>query len=160
GEVERVVLNAPADGVLAETRHARGLIDLAAGRHEDAWAQLRLLFEPTHPSYHASVSGWVLSDLADAAVATGHIDEALQVLGRSEADGVRIKMPWWRIGAAYARAVLLAHGDDPGAAESAFETARGMDLARWPLARARLGLAYGSYLRRRRRAAESRTELR
>ena len=31
-----------------------------------------------------------------------------------------------------------------------------MDLERWPLARARLSLAYGTWLRRQRRVAESR----
>ena len=35
-----------------------------------------------------------------------------------------------------------------------------MDLERWPLARARLSLAYGTWLRRQRRVAESRAELR
>ena len=35
-----------------------------------------------------------------------------------------------------------------------------MDLERWPLARARLALAYGTWLRRQRRVAESRAELR
>ena len=45
-EVERVVLGAQAEGVLAETRHARGIIDLAAGRHDEAYEQLRHLFDP------------------------------------------------------------------------------------------------------------------
>ena len=53
GDVERVTLGAQADGVLAETRHARGIIDLAAGRHDEAYEQLRHLFDPAHPSYHA-----------------------------------------------------------------------------------------------------------
>ena len=30
------------------------------------------------------------------------------VLARLEADAVRMKMPWWRIGVAYGRAVLAA----------------------------------------------------
>ena len=70
GEVERVVLGAQADGVLAETRHARGVIDLAAGRLGEAYEQLRPLFERDDPSYHATISGWAISDFADAAVLT------------------------------------------------------------------------------------------
>jgi DNA-binding CsgD family transcriptional regulator len=71
-----------------------------------------------------------------------------------------MKMPWWRIGVAYGRAVLAAKTGDAASADSGFATARAMDLERWPLARARLSLAYGTWLRRQRRVAESRTELR
>src|SRR5262249_32771890 len=141
-KVERVVLTAPADGVLAETRHARGIIDLAAGRFDEAWEELRHLFEPDHPSHHETAQGWAISDLTDAAVATDNVGEASAVLRGLESDPVRVRMPWWRIGMAYARAVLLAHDGDPEA-ESAFAAALAMDLDGWPLARARLSLAWG-----------------
>ena len=98
-------LGAPGDGVLAETRHARGVIDLAAGRHDEAYEQFRHLFDPAHPSYHATVAGWAISDFVDAAVATDHAEQAAAVLCRLEADTVRMKMPWWRIGVSYGRAV-------------------------------------------------------
>ena len=159
-DIERVTLGAQAQGVLAETRHARGIVDLAAGRHDEAYEQLRHLFDLAHPSYHPSVGGWAISDFADAAAMTDHGDEAARVLARLEADAVRMKMPWWRIGIAYGRAVLAATTGDAAAADAAFATARAMDLSRWPLARARLSLAYGTWLRRQRRVAESRTELR
>ena len=45
-------------------------------------------------------------------------------------------------------------------AQALFEAALGADLARWPFARARVQLAYGGWLRRQRRAAESRGHLR
>ena len=159
-EGERMVLEAPVAGVLAEMRHARGIIDLAAGRHDEAYEQLRHLFDPTHPSYHATVGGWAISDFAYAAAATDHAEEASVVLRRLEADAVRMKMPWWRIGVAYGRAVLASTTGDAASADSAFATARDMDLEHWPLARARLSLAYGTWLRRQRRVAESRAELR
>ena len=160
GEGERVVLEAPVAGVLAEMRHARGIIDLAAGRHDEAYEQLRRLFDPDHESYHAFISGWATSDFVDAAAATDHAQEAAAVLRRLEANAVRMRMPWWRIGVAYGRAVLAAKAGDAASADSAFATARAMDLERWPLARARLSLAYGTWLRRQRRVAESRAELR
>ena len=78
GNVERVTLGAQAQGVLAETRHARGIIDLAAGRHDEAYQQLRHLFDPAHPSYHPSVGGWAISDFADAAAMTDHGDAAVE----------------------------------------------------------------------------------
>ena len=117
GEVEAVLLDVPASGTLAETRHARGIIDLAAGRSDDAYEQLRHLFERGHASYHATVSGWAVSDFVDAAVSSDHLAEARAVLGVVAADEVRMKMPWWRIGVAYARAVLAAGGRN--AAEAA-----------------------------------------
>jgi DNA-binding CsgD family transcriptional regulator len=160
GDVVRVTLGAQAEGVLAESRHARGIIDLAAGRGDEAYEQLRHLFDPAHPSYHATVGGWAISDFAYAAALTDHGAEAGSVLARLEADTVRMKMPWWRIGVAYGRAVLAATTGDAASAEWAFATARAMDLERWPLARARLSLAYGTWLRRQRRVAESRAELR
>jgi DNA-binding CsgD family transcriptional regulator len=160
GDVERVTFGAQAEGVLAETRHARGIIDLAAGRHREAYEQLRHLFDPAHPSYHATIGGWAISDFAYAAAVTDHDAEGTRVLARLEADAVRMKMPWWRIGVAYGRAVLAAKTGDAASADSAFATAGAMDLERWPLARARLRLAHGTWLRRQRRVAESRAELR
>jgi DNA-binding CsgD family transcriptional regulator len=158
-DVERVTLGAQAHGVLAETRHARGVIDLAAGRHDVAYEQLRHLFDPTHPSYHAAIGGWAVSDFADAAALTDHVSEATQAVARLEADAIRMKMPWWRIGVAYARAVLAAKTGDVPAADAAFGAALAMDLERWPLARGRLSLAYGTWLRRQRRVAASKAEL-
>jgi DNA-binding CsgD family transcriptional regulator len=70
-----------------------------------------------------------------------------------------MKMPWRRIGMAYARAVLAPESGEPAAA-AAFAAANAMDLERWPLARARLSLCHGVWLRRRRRIAESRAALR
>jgi DNA-binding NarL/FixJ family response regulator len=64
--------------------------------------------------------------------------------------------PWLHIGLRHARAVLAA---DAGA-EDLFQAALDADLTRWPQARARLQLAYGSWLRRQRRVAESRAPLR
>jgi DNA-binding CsgD family transcriptional regulator len=159
GEVERVVLGVQADGVLAETRHARGVIALAAGRHDEAYEELRHLFDVAHPSYHATVAGWAISDFAFAAAQSDRGAEATEVLARVEADSIRTRMPWWRIGLAYARAVIAADGDDP-TAEAAFAAASAIDLERWPLARARLSLCHGIWLRRRRRIAESRAALR
>ena len=45
-------------------------------------------------------------------------------------------------------------------AEELYQAGLGMDLTRWPWPRTRLELAYGSWLRRQRRVAESRPYLR
>src|SRR5262249_59451300 len=49
---------------------------------------------------------------------------------------------------------------DSAAAEAAFAAAQAQDLERWPLARGRLALAYGAWLRRQRRIAQARDVLR
>jgi len=59
-------------------------------------------------------------------------------------------------GLRYARALLASDAD----AEGLFAVALRADLARWPFARARVQLAYGGWLRRQRRVAESREHLR
>jgi DNA-binding CsgD family transcriptional regulator len=56
----------------------------------------------------------------------------------------------------YARPLL---GDDEQA-EELFQAGLSADLTRWPFFRARLLLAYGAWLRRQRRVAESRAPLR
>jgi len=56
----------------------------------------------------------------------------------------------------YARALLA----DDSRAEELFEAAIGTGMARWPFYRARAQLAYGSWLRRRRRVTDSRPPLR
>jgi DNA-binding CsgD family transcriptional regulator len=59
-------------------------------------------------------------------------------------------------GLSYARAVLATEDD----AEPLFRAALGPEVEAWPLLHARALLAYGTWLRRRRRVAESRPPLR
>ncbi|MEV5147142.1 helix-turn-helix transcriptional regulator [Streptomyces sp. NPDC052727] len=69
--------------------------------------------------------------------------------GASEAQLVRINL-------AFAHALLA----DDEQAEECFRSALDLDMSRAPFARARLMLAYGGWLRRRRRVMEARTPLR
>jgi hypothetical protein len=64
---------------------------------------------------------------------------------------------WIAINLRHARAMLA--GDEREAA-ARFEDALSADLDRWPFWRGRLLLAYGRWLRRRRRVADSRAPLR
>jgi len=63
---------------------------------------------------------------------------------------------WIALGLGHARALLAEDSE----AEERFEEALHADLARWPFQRARTQLAYGQWLRRQRRVAESRDPLR
>ena len=63
---------------------------------------------------------------------------------------------WIALALRHARALLA----EPAEAGERFDEALASDLARWPFQRARLQLAYGQWLRRQRRVAESRAALR
>ena len=63
---------------------------------------------------------------------------------------------WIELGLRHARALVA----EPAEAGERFDEALASDLTRWPFQRARIQLAYGQWLRRQRRVAESRGALR
>ena len=148
-----------ADGLISQVHRARGLLELAAGRHVDAFDSLRRIYEPGDEG-HLVVGSWALSYMVDAAIPAGHAADAARYLDMLERHSGLVASPWQRISAAYARALLAADADDDDAADTAFADGLAADLERWPLPKARLLLAYGTWLRRRRRIAESRDPLR
>jgi ATP/maltotriose-dependent transcriptional regulator MalT len=153
---ERLALPARARAALAMVQMARGLTAMSAGRHDDAYHELRRMFDATDLAYHSAKCGRAIGLLAEAAVQSGHQDEA-RVLLREVALGLeQSASPWQCLSVRHAQA-LLAEDDEGG---ELFQAALAADLARWPFERARLQLAYGAWLRRRRRAADSRVPLR
>ncbi len=153
---ETLVLPARISAVLSGVQFARGVSALAAGGYDEAFGQLRRVFDRADPSYQAVQSTWVLGDLAEAAARTGRTSEARQILAAFRPGDHDSVTPWTRVALLYA-APLLA---DDQLAEQEFRGALRENLARWPLYRARLLLEYGSWLRRRRRPAEARVPLR
>jgi DNA-binding CsgD family transcriptional regulator len=152
--VEEVMLPAGAAAPLSRVQYVRGLAALGQGQHADAWAHLHRIYEPGDPASNDRTMGSAIADLAEAAVRSGHRDHARRVLARLRP---RLRQaPWLRAAAACAEALLA----DDDRAEAAYGTALAGDLTPWPLARARLDLAYGEWLRRQRRPADSRTHLR
>ncbi len=83
-------------------------------------------------------------------------DEARRYLDRLERLAGETGGPILLAQAAYARPLLAADDD----AEALFQEALEAGLQRWPCYRVRMLLAYGRWLRRRRRVAESRAPLR
>jgi DNA-binding CsgD family transcriptional regulator len=77
-------------------------------------------------------------------------------MAEMETFGRQTPSPALHGGLRHARAVLA--GDDD--AEPLFRAALRVDAGRWPFTRARTQLAYGQWLRRRRRVADSRALLR
>lgn len=134
----------------------RGSALITEGRFTEAYDVLATVFDPAQPCYHQRESYGGLGLLAEAASLGGRRAEAralfaelTQGYGDTPAGLLRVQLH-------YADAVL-AEDEDAGAL---FDRALAQDLTRWPWPRARLELAHGSWLRRRRRVAESRVPLR
>ena len=154
--VEQASLPKGAVESLALVRYVRGLLALGQGRHAEAYEELRRLYDPGDPARNERISAGALGDLAEAAAHSDHRDYVLAVLKPLEvlADGAPEPGNFWSLD--YARAQLA----DDEEAEARYLEVLGRDLSPWPLLRARLELAFGEWLRRRRRITESRTRLR
>jgi ATP/maltotriose-dependent transcriptional regulator MalT len=156
GECERLIQAHGSSDILCVLQNSRGLTSLALGHCEDAYAQLVRIFDPADPAYHDREKYVAVGQLADAALATGRERETaalvVELADRAELSADRALLH----GLHYARA-LLAEDDD---AEDAFAVAFDAIGPQWAFNRARLNLAYGAWLRRRRRVTESREPLR
>ena len=108
---------------------------------------------PTSPTSR----GWALADLVDAAVrGDGDLDLVRGLLGEWEEIAAATGAPHLEVQLAYAAALLA----DGATAEQRFQAAMTSSAAGWPFYAARTQLAYGGWLRRQRRGADSRTPLR
>ena len=141
---------------VAAVQAARGLSALGAGRYEAAYEHLRHTFTPGDLACHYVQRCWAVADLAEAAVHSGHREQARAHVSEAARAAERTPSPFLQAGLAYARLMLVGADE----AERHFETAVNVELASWPFFRARAQLAYGAWLRRQRRITESRRPLR
>jgi DNA-binding CsgD family transcriptional regulator len=114
------------------------------------------MFDRGDPAFHPIERWWGAMDLAESGARTDGRDAARSVLLDLEHVSQRTPSPALRIIVGYVKARLAPDAE----AEHLFQRALGGDLRRWPYPRARLQLAYGEWLRRQRRVAESRAPLR
>jgi DNA-binding CsgD family transcriptional regulator len=155
-QTEALYLESGSTSMLGFVEFARGHGAILNQRHAVGLAHLRRILDPADPVYHPFVGTWGLADLAEAAVAVGEPALAQAYLGQLESLAAQTGGPLLLAQAAYARP--LAAEDDQ--AEPLYQAALGEGLADWPDYRARMLLRYGEWLRRQRRAAESRLPLR
>ena len=155
-EAEQVGIAAGARPVLATVQLARGLTALGEGRYADAFADLRRIHDPADPAYQVALRCYIVAELAEAAVRSGQIAEMRDIVRDLQQTAASTTSPALRIGLRYVSAVL-AEGDE---AETLFKAALDADLRGWPLERGRVQLAFGEWLRRHRRTADSRVHLR
>ncbi|TDD46966.1 helix-turn-helix transcriptional regulator [Nonomuraea terrae] len=155
-EAERVALASCARPVLATVQLARGLAALSEGRFDDAFAGLSRLLDPADPAYQLALRAYCVAELTEAAVRAGRTDAMRRILRELEPLAASTPSLALHIGLRYARAVLAPNEK----AETLFTAALRADLTGWPAERGRLHLAFGEWLRRRRRVVESRAHLR
>ena len=154
---ERIAVPTGANITVAFAQFGRIFAALGAGRHSDAYEAAERLLEPASPAHHPIIACWLIGDLAEAALHVGRINEARTRVKQVEAASGDVSGTCIAVGLLQARALLA---QDPEEAAGRFGEALGADLAHWPIHRARLLLAYGRWLRRQRRIAESRAPLR
>jgi DNA-binding CsgD family transcriptional regulator len=155
-DIERAFGGRVANDFRSLAQIARGAAYLSAGQHAAAYAELEPVFDPADPRHHPRESLSGLMFLAEAAARCGARAAAREVVDRMEILAEATQSPVLAVQLMYARPVL-ADDDD---AEQLFQLGLGQDLTRWPWPRARIQLAYGNWLRRKRRLAESREPLR
>jgi DNA-binding CsgD family transcriptional regulator len=134
----------------------RGALALSAGRHAEAYEHTGRMFDPSDAADNPLGGSLALVDFVDAAAHSDHVREAQAVVDALQPLVVKIRSPFLAASLICARA-MLADDDD---AEPLFQAALGGELASWPFLHARLLLARGAWLRRRRRVSESRAPLR
>jgi ATP/maltotriose-dependent transcriptional regulator MalT len=154
-QAERAILPLRLSNLLAVLQLARGLAALSAGTYADAYDHLRRMFDPRDVAFNQIESYAAVGYLAEAAMHADRRAEARDLMTEIEALGRHTPAPLLHVGLGYARAALADDGD----AEDLYAAALGTASA-WPFDGARLRLAYGAWLRRRRRVAESRDPLR
>jgi DNA-binding CsgD family transcriptional regulator len=135
---------------------AKALAALATARHADAYAYIERVFDSADPAYHPVVSFWLIADLADAARNIDELEAARERVAQVEAAAGERPGTWIALVLRHARALVA----EPDVAGDLFDEALATDLTRWPFQRARIQLAYGQWLRRDRRIAQSRPLLR
>ena len=155
-EAERAAGGRRLSDLLACVQVARGYALINLGEYGQAYDELRRAFDPDDPAFDATERFHGVMYLAEAALHAGRADDARAVISGLEADAGLTPSPTLHLHLWYARAVL-AEDDE---AEDLYTAALSADLVRWPWLRARIELAYGSWLRRRRRGTEARQPLR
>jgi DNA-binding CsgD family transcriptional regulator/tetratricopeptide (TPR) repeat protein len=156
GDVETFCRPLGATTMLALASFVRGLAAQADGRSDEAYDHLGLLFGTRDSGTSSAGSQAGITLYVDAAIQSGHGDDARIAIDEIDRLARRCASPTMRASVAYARPLLA----DEGHAEILFSRALDSELGRWPFLHARLLLAYGTWLRRRRRVSESRAPLR
>jgi DNA-binding CsgD family transcriptional regulator len=153
---ERTVYPRGISSGVSDVQFARGVTALSNRDYQVAFEQLGRMFASDDAAFHFVKRCWSIGDFAEAAVRTGHRDAAVDVLRDLIASVGTTSSPHIVASLRHATAVLA----DDATADTSFREALDATGREEPYERARLQLAYGTWLRRRRRVAECREPLR
>jgi DNA-binding CsgD family transcriptional regulator len=155
-QAEAELLPLGAQPLLSLVQFSRGRYAVAHQLYSNGFEHLRRILDPSDVAFHPFVGYWALADLIEAAAHADKPDEARQHLEELESVAAQTSAPYLRATVGYARPLLAPDSE----AEALYQAALESDLSDWPCYRGRLLLAYGRWLRRQRRVAESRAPLR
>lgn len=151
--VEAVLVPARQFSLLALVQQIRGVAALALGRPEEAFRELHRVFDPADQAHHPYTRFTLFGHLADAAIWCGASAPLRRLVDELRPVAAQCASPALQAGLRFAGAALADTAE-------AYESALADDLGDWSFERARLQHAYGAWLRRQRRAADSRPLLR
>lgn len=156
GRMRSWALPRRAFAVRTFTANVDGLAALTDGRHQDAYDAYTSIAAPGSFPPHEQVTSWTVVDVVEAAVRSGHVDEARAHVAEAFAQGLPGVSDRLRLACAGAAALVA----DDGTYDEAFHAVLGDEAsARWPFHLARLELAYGERLRRDRQMRRARSQL-
>ncbi|NJP31930.1 AAA family ATPase [Micromonospora thermarum] len=146
--------------VRAGLSRTAGMVALAHGRADQAYAMFSEVVTPGTAAYHPTIAERLIAELAESAVLAGLAAEAGPVVERLAATTGRFDAPLLRLLTFRARALLATETGPPDAAAAWFRRAvaeAGDEYLGFEAARTRL--CYGRWLRRTGRAGDARAHL-
>jgi DNA-binding CsgD family transcriptional regulator len=155
-EAEQMLSSMGSSPMLALAQYAHGVAALSAGRYASAYDHLHRIFDPADSAYHLYVRAWAFTDLVESATHSGHQNDVRSLMMEMESIASTARWPYLLVSLDYARALLA--GDET--AENHFLDGLEATATGWPFLHARQLLAYGTWLRRRRRITDARIPLR
>jgi DNA-binding NarL/FixJ family response regulator len=136
--------------------YVRAMLDLGHGRWTRALEQLAVVTDPRPDVGDAFLAKGALPDVIEAAVHAGRPEEAREALSQFEEWAAESSFPWVQPRLASCRALVAERGE----AAAYFEEAVRLGAQGKPFDLARMQLLYGEHLRRERRRADARVQLR
>jgi DNA-binding CsgD family transcriptional regulator len=155
-EAELNILQLNLSGLARTLQLVRGLVASGGRRFVEAHDHLRSLVERDDTSFSEREGCHALTYFIDAAIESGHAKHAEAVVAEFERCAALNRRASLRARIAYSRARLADTDPD---ADTRYSEALAA-TSEWPFMRARLELAQGTSLRRRRRVADARSLLR
>jgi DNA-binding CsgD family transcriptional regulator len=155
-DAERLAVSTGRATTLSGVEFVRGSIELGRGRPVEAYEHLRRSFDPTDRAYHPVERLWILDHLGEAAARTAAAPRVRTLVEEMATTIAAVPSPGYHQSLRLARVHLAADDEIDQRVEEAYAGPGPTS----PWFDARVDLAHGLSLRRRRRIADARHLLR